>query len=109
MSLNDLNSESRNMISKLINVKNSAQAALAERGRVSFIKNINIFAKEDSEIKFSIIIQEGTEQEEFILAKVSLTQDETKQVCNNIAIPAASDLIVEVVGDVSINVSYIEM
>ena len=109
MSLNDLNSESRNMISKLINVKNNTQAALAERGRVSFIKNINIFAKEDSEIKFSIIIQDGSEQEEFILAKVSLTQDETKQICNNIAIPAASDLIVEVVGDVSLNVSYIEM
>ena len=109
MSLNDLNSESRNMISKLINVKNNTQAVLAERGRVSFIKNINIFAKEDSEIKFSIIIQEGSEQEEFILAKASLIQNETKQVCNNIAIPAASDLIVEVVGDVSINVSYIEM
>ena len=109
MSLNDLNSESRNMISKLINVKNNTQAALAERGRVSFIKNINIFAKEDSEIKFSIIIQDGSEQEEFILAKVSLTHDETKQICNNIAIPAASDLIVEVVGDVSLNVSYIEM
>ncbi len=109
MSLNDLNSESSNMISKLINVKNNTQAVLAERGRVSFIKNINIFAKEDSEVKFSIIIQEGSEQEEFILAKVSLTLNETKQVCNNIAIPAASDLIVEVVGDVSMNVSYIEM
>lgn len=84
MSLNDLNSESRNMISKLIT---KIAPSSISWSRKSLYKNINIFVKEDPEIKFPIHPR-WTDEEEFIQNGCPKT---VQQICTHLN-PSATEI-----------------